>query len=335
MSIAGNAIPGGGVAGATYTGTVVGDTSFSNQLVLATSGAVVGTEITEFSIVEYNTGCNVDAVDYFSTTNGNTVDGNFVVTESAGSALPDPKGWLIEGSSTNLFLNSDAPVTQPTMAIPIPSLYTLSITGDYVVTVNGSANQTSAADYTFFAATTANVVIVSGTTGTVQIEEGIAATSYIPTLGTARTRGVEELQLPASEYAEAGSAIVTIGTAASGTWFMFSDTAGTNEVGLSLVSSKARLTIITGGVTVAQLNTLASPVEGDKIGVVWVDGDLRIYHNGVLDDSGTGTPPASGDITQLNLGSDDVPSGHINGTLGDFTLFRKALSDEEMISYTS
>lgn len=53
-------------------------------------------------------GADVDCVKYFNTQNGNTVSSN-VVTEATGSAISDStlKGYLAEGSRTNLLLRSE------------------------------------------------------------------------------------------------------------------------------------------------------------------------------------------------------------------------------------
>lgn len=54
-------------------------------------------------------GANVDGVKYFDTLNGNTVDGNGVVTESVGSAIAESTlaGYLQESIQTNLLLYSN------------------------------------------------------------------------------------------------------------------------------------------------------------------------------------------------------------------------------------
>jgi len=53
-------------------------------------------------------GANVDGVKYFTTENGNTVDGSGVVTEATGAALTTLKGWTGDPGSTNKCTNYNA-----------------------------------------------------------------------------------------------------------------------------------------------------------------------------------------------------------------------------------
>jgi len=140
-------------------------------------------------------GSNADGVKYVSTTNANTVLNN-VITEVPGTALPAMEGSLLEPTATNYFLNPTAPVTQAAMVTGGTVPHTLSITGDWTVTVDGSAPQSSAATYTFTPGLNAAVVITGGTTGTVQIEDNPFATSFVPSTGVAKTRDVTTMSLP-------------------------------------------------------------------------------------------------------------------------------------------
>lgn len=103
------------------------------------------------------------------------------------------KGTLVEEARTNLLLNSAAPATQ-TVTVTTQS-YTISFWGTGTCTLTGTASGTltgSGANVrsTLTVSATAGAVLCtfSGSTTNGQIEDGLTATSYIPTAGSTVTR---------------------------------------------------------------------------------------------------------------------------------------------------
>jgi hypothetical protein len=145
-------------------------------------------------------GAGVDKVKYFATTNGNTVVNN-VVTETVGTPIADAtlKGYLAEGARTNKLLNSETVATQNitvtavpwtlsfwgTGSIALPGVYTGTLTGA------GAANRVS---LTFTPTTGTLTLTVTGTCTKGQCEIGSFASSVIPTVASAVTRGLSLLK---------------------------------------------------------------------------------------------------------------------------------------------
>jgi hypothetical protein len=133
---------------------------------------------------------------YYGTENGNTVDGNGVVTETVGSNIAEStkKGILIEEQRTNLFLNSNAPATQ-SVTVTNTTSYTISAigTGDIVLSGAGSGTVTEGNPITITTTTTSLGCTVNGSLDYAQVEQGDFATSFIITGGASATRIADKL----------------------------------------------------------------------------------------------------------------------------------------------
>ena len=148
-------------------------------------------------------GANVDGVRYFPTENGNTVDGNGIVTEGTGALLDPAPALLMEPAADNYLLNSTAPATQPTASLA---------TGDYVLWVEGTGSAAVTAGTAtitgggtategtpdLFTVTGAGTVTVTvtGDLDVFQLEGGSVPTSLIITAGAPESRAVDELSYP-------------------------------------------------------------------------------------------------------------------------------------------
>lgn len=111
------------------------------------------------------------------------------------AAIALGQGFIMEGASTNLFLNSTVPVTQ-TITLPATGSYTLWVngTGSAAVTA-GTATCTGLGSATngtpkTFSCTVAGTVIITktGTLNAAQLEAGTFGTSLIVTTGSTASR---------------------------------------------------------------------------------------------------------------------------------------------------
>jgi hypothetical protein len=147
---------------------------------------------------------------YYATENGNTVDGSGVVTEAVGANLSPAPTMVHWPSSTNYYINSDAPVTQ---TIDL----TATGTGDYTLSVIGGGTVTSAdvgatgtghgaasagTDITFnlSVAGTVSFTVAAGIPDYVQVEKKAFSTPPIVTAGSSVSRDVTGIRHPFAGY---------------------------------------------------------------------------------------------------------------------------------------
>ena len=110
------------------------------------------------------------------------------------------QGWMIEGDSTNLLLNSDTLSTQSISVSSQPhvlSFYgtgTVTLSGVYTGSLVGTGTN-DRVTLAFTPATGSLTVTVSGTVEYAQIEQSLFATSYITSAGTAGERLADDVYL--------------------------------------------------------------------------------------------------------------------------------------------
>ena len=176
------------------------------------------------------------------------------------------QGLLVEEARTNLFLNSQAPVTQ-TVTVVSSSVYTVSVYGNASVVLSGATagTVTQGNPKTFTAGSTSLVCTVSGAGGTfqnVQVELGGFATSPIVTAGSTVTRAADVITLAGAAKTAALNAkaarFVTNGASGSSPRLV-SDTDGSNSV---LYSGSAQVGVDIGAATKATANLPSGTTAG-------------------------------------------------------------------------
>lgn len=191
-------------AGQVFTDTAVN----VSEIIVAGSGVTSGAEIR----VDANFNGSIDNVSFVEVdANGNPTnitDGD-VVWAYGGKYNNIGAGHLThvlnEGERTNLFLNSEAPVTQDITTIAQD--YTVSVWGTGSVTLSGAATgvATQGSPLTVTAAAGTLTCTVAGSLDVVQVEAADENTSFISTVGApverARTLFTAINPLPANDFA--------------------------------------------------------------------------------------------------------------------------------------
>jgi len=130
-------------------------------------------------------------------------------TDATGAPLPDVS-LQVADSATNLFLNSDAPVTQ---SISVAATeYTLWMTGSGSITLSGVATGTAteAEPLTFTPTAGTLTCTVSGTVDMAQLETGANKTSFILTGAATASRDADQNTIPTPSVLTAESGAIEV-----------------------------------------------------------------------------------------------------------------------------
>ena len=127
-----------------------------------------------------------------------------IIQFASGARRQTDKGWLVEPTRENLFLNSAVGVTQNITVTAVA--HTLSFRGTGTITLSGAStagplvgtgvNNTVLLAFTPSAGTL--TLTVSGSVTNVQLEIGGGASSWIPTAGASVIRAADEQFIPVS-----------------------------------------------------------------------------------------------------------------------------------------
>lgn len=185
-----------GTTGLLFDGRMY-DSEIYSELFCSGSGAVLACDFDPSNWTSGTTWTSIDSGEVWS------INGNAEVYQGEWDTQ-GPKGYLAEGATTNLFLNSAVGATQTTPALTAAA-YTLSFkgtgsivsTGGFVGTLAGTG-ATNRVSLTVSATAAAATLTVTGSVTEVQLELGGFATSYIPTAGTAVIRNADILTYPSA-----------------------------------------------------------------------------------------------------------------------------------------
>lgn len=236
-------------------------------------------------------------------------------------------GLLIEESRTNLFLNSQTPVTQ-TITVANTTVYTVSVVGTGTLTLSGAGSGTvsQGSPVTFTSSTTSLTVTTSGITGTfvnVNVEAGSFATSPIITAGASATRAADVITLTAPPAFSTSATIFAIGVPNSTS----SNSANQRLLDVNDATNNNRLTLFrasgTGEASV-QVSSASSVTFGTNSLSAWTTtGKLALsanaasnnaaYGGSLLTTDGAAAFPTS--LTQVNIGSRSDGGILWNGTV--------------------
>lgn len=281
------------------------------------------------------------ALTWARATNATYID-RYGVLQTA--AIDEPReevdGWLIEGPSTNLFLNSAVGVTQA-ITISNGQDYTVSMregAGSITLSGGGTGVVTLGSDVTFTASSTSVVLTVSGQAGLVQAENLPFASSYIPTTVSSVTRAADSVTVNGvnniSLLSTANSISLNVKTLGFNTsnQGLYSSTAddnlnrsasywnGSNQKILSYISGSNRGFDVP--VSRESHNSIVTTYDGSK-------GDS--YANGVLERSDTFNYTDTSDVVSaIYIGRSSGGSEYLFGHINDFRVYDFALNAAEV-----
>jgi hypothetical protein len=241
-------------------------------------------------------------------------------------------GLLVEESRTNLFLNSQAPVTQ-TITVTSSSVYTVSVYGNATLVLSGAGTGTvtQGNPVTFTASSTSLTVTVSGAGGSfqnAQVELGAFATSPIVTAGAAGTRAGDVIVLtspPAfgSAYTVFGSGTPKAPNAASANQFLLcvDDGTGNNRVNVNRNSTglNAPSTQSGGVLTSIGLGTAWAQNMLGKNAISVASGAQASSFNGGAVDTAAGALPVG--VANTRIGTNQASVAFWDGTISRVALW--------------
>lgn len=270
-----------------------------------------------------------------------------IVQFASGELRRTDRGVLIEGTRTNLFLNSSVAVTQDVTVAAVA--HTLSFRGTGTITLSGTSTAgplvgsgvNTRVTLTFTPTAGTLTLTVTGSCTNVQLEAGAFASSWIPTAGASVTRNPDLLTVsspgvdfPLSLWAEFQRAVDTGGTERLHSLDNGSEAENAN-IGMN-ASDLFRTAMTNGGVLQA-----GAPVAGAlAIGTIYKGaGRLSLNSvqsalNGTLGTEDTvGTVPTTPTTWRVGAGSDGLVVSY--GYLRRAAIFNTALSDANLQAVTT
>jgi hypothetical protein len=274
-----------------------------------------------------------------------------IVTESANIPRIDYTdgcgSWLLEGQSTNLYLNSETLLTQSNATSA--STYTVSFYGTGTITFSGTHTGTlvgtgvnDRVSVTFTTTSGTLTSTISGTCTKGQLENLPYATSYIPTNGATSTR-LQDLATNSGNsslinstegvlYAE----IAALADEGSFRQLTISDGSGSNRVSIDFTSTdnQIRSFSLSGGSTAANMSaSVPNVTQFNKVAVKYKLNDYALWINGVEVDTNTS---ASTPIGLSELAFDNGAGGNdFYGKVKVVAVYKESLTDAELQSLTT
>jgi hypothetical protein len=250
-------------------------------------------------------------------------------------------GLMIEGSRTNLLLNSATLSTQNVATTA--AAHTLHFTGTGTITLTGTSTagplvgtgtgEGNRVSLTFTPTAGTLTLTVSGTVTNAQLEVGGFATSYIPTTGATVQRAADVAVMTGTNFSAwynqtegTIAANVVAANAATATILTIDDNSLNNRIYLQRESSSsnARGVVVTSGSTVA---TLGVSGVGTSL-VAALSYKLNQFHFSAAGAAPvTDTAGAIPTVDRMRIGNVSVANFEINGTIARIRYFNRALAN--------
>lgn len=256
------------------------------------------------------------------------------------------RGLLIEEQRTNLLLNSLADGTNlSTQNVAVSATaYTLSFFGTGTVTLSGAStagplvgtDATTKVRLTFTPSAGTLTCTVSGTVKWANLEAGSFATSFIPTAGASATRNADQVVVSTLTpwfNATEGTVVVEFSEpsipSADSFVVQFDDGTASNRHAIYVTGGAASAFTTTGGVVQSFLG-LGANVGGTnyKVAYAYKVNDFAASKNGgAVGTDAAGTLPTP---TALRIGSNQAPTGFLNGYLRRMAYYNTRLSNAQL-----
>lgn len=269
-----------------------------------------------------------------------------IVQFASGELRRTDRGILLEGARTNLFLNSATGVTQDVTVAAVA--HTLSFRGTGTITLTGTSTEgplvgTGANDrvtLTFTPTAGTLTLTVSGSCTNVQLEEGSAASSWIPTAGASVTRAADSLtatagvSYPLTLFAE----IERSTDAGAIEFFAHVDTGSDTEragVGIN-ASDLSRAAMSAGGVAQASVTVAGALAIGTpyKVAAAFNTNRVQVCFSGTLGTEDTSaTLPTNPTLVRFGVNATLISPTF--AYLRRIAVFNSALSDANLQTITS
>lgn len=248
--------------------------------------------------------------------------------------------WNFPVARTNLFLNSQAPVTQ-NITVVSGSTYTVSVGAGGSATLSnaGTGSATSTTPFTFVASSTTLTVTIVSLPIWCQVELGTYASPLIVTAGTALTRVIANpntsgLTSFIGQTEGVFSAIFrTQATVQNGDLLGINQNT-TNSILYVVSGGTLRAVIYAGGVGVILIGPTVVANTTYNCAVRYVSGNPRLVVNGVEYTTGTTTFTFSASLTSLNFLNDILIGPRPNVLFGEIG-FYPALTNAELVALTT
>ena len=257
-----------------------------------------------------------------------------------------PRGFLIEESRTNLFLNSASLSTQ-NVAVSATA-YTLSFYGTGTITLSGASTAgpltgsgafPTRSTLTFTPSAGTLTCTVTGTVQYAQIEAGSFATSWIPTTGATVTRAADVCSIATSAFpfnASEGTIVVKgLFPNNSSQIIQIDDGSGSNRIAFTRSSGGLfNPFIVSGGATVATLTQGAmSASTPDRMAVSYaLDNFASCLNGGSLVTDTSGAVPVSPTTLRLVATSGGVSGA---GWIQSFAYYPRRLANTQLAALTA
>ncbi len=248
-------------------------------------------------------------------------------------------GLLVEEARTNLFLNSDVPVTQNITTTAQD--YTVTVEGSGTVTLSGTATGVASEGSPLTVTATAGTLTctVAGGPDTVQVEAGLFGTSYIPTVGATVTRNADDvLTTDVTWYGADGGTMYVRAVRVdilTGHLYAISDGSNNNRVYAQLQTGgliDARISTAGAAVVDIAADSASANVEFQSV-FGWAVDDAQHYVDG-----SAGTPDSSlalpTGIVRLNVGQRQNGSVRLNGHIAELVYFDERLDNDTLEDYS-
>lgn len=263
------------------------------------------------------------------------------------TAIGTALGLLVEGSRTNLFLNSlingtslatqGVTVTAQPYTISFYGTGTITLSGAATATINGTGAYPNRVVSTFTPAAGTLTCTVTGNVQYAQIEDGSFATSFIPTAGTAVTRTADTLAISGVNFSSlytsaAGTLIVEaeqptifgLPKTVAGFWLDVGNRMGIYRESAGAINAWANGSIASGQ------NAVAATFW--KAAVAWSGTAVAVSANGAA--VVTGTYTGSMAFTTFAIGDNGSGTKTFNGHIRRVSWYSSRLSDGQLQAMT-